>query len=490
MGRIALLLIILIWMAWTPGDSAGLSLSTPLRVGVFLGFYALLIVVLGIWSRVMTAAACRRGTTYTLHRASGIFGRMRMLVLAWFAFGVFVLDWEQIIGPLVDRWLPWPTETPQLIIGTLPAVVAWTLLWWAQYPIERALRERRAMLNLNAAVPAFIPPTLGEYLRNNIRTHVLFTLGPALAIFGIIDVVLLGLRRAGIPPDSPWEGAVSSSAVLLGLLASPIMLARILPSQRLPASPLRARLEAFCRRRRLRFADIRLWHTHGMVANAAVMGILPPVRYLVVSDLIIESMPDDEIEAIFAHEAGHVVHHHLFWLALTLLTYTHGMTMLGTLIMPHLHFLSGIGDLPQGLLSLLIGMPLLWLVFGLVSRQFERQADVFSARIMQQRHDLPSDDLAPPSRRMRDTKVGQEGAAVTADALAHIALLNDIDPASGVWRNWLHGSINSRMRFVHWLSEEPGRTARFDRRLYQLRTIIALLAAGLAAWTVWSMTRP
>ena len=477
----ALLLIFLIWLAWTPRDTASLALSAPLRAGLFLGFYALLILGLGIWSRILARAAYRGNTASALYRFSRLFNRMSVLVLIWFAFGMFVLDWAQIIRPLVDRCLRWGLETPQLIVGTLPAVLAWTLLWWAQYPVERALRERRAMLNVNTASPVFIPPTMGEYLRDNIRTHILFTLLPILAVFGLRDAALLVVQQAGYPVNPAWEVAISLSAALVVLLGSPIMLTRILPTQPLPPSPLRARLDAFCRRRRLRFADIRLWRTHGMVANAAVMGILPPARYLIVSDLIVESMPNEQVEAIFAHEAGHVVHHHLLWLGLTVVTYMLASATLGEVIMSHLQLLPGIRTLPEGLMSILIGLPLFWLIFGTVSRQLERQADVFSARIMQQRHDLPHDDLTQPSRHLQDTYVGEHGALVTAAALQHVALINDINPASG---EWLHGSIHSRMQFLRSMGEVPGHTARFDHHMHRLYFIIAILAAGFGGWAI------
>lgn len=481
------MLILLIWLAWTPRDTAGLALSAPLRGSIFLGFYALLIVALGIWSRIKAATAYRQGTTYALHRFSRLFNRIRLLVVAWFAFGVFVLDWQRLIGPLVDRCMRWGVETPQMIVGVLPPVLTWILLWWAQYPVERALRERRAMLNANTAMPVFIPPTMGEYLRDNIRTHVLFTLAPIVAVFALRDAAVVLLPSAGIVPSPAWEASLSLLAAVAVLLGSPILLARILPTQPLPASPLRVRLDAFCRRRRLRFADIRLWRTHGMVANAAVMGILPPVRYLIVSDLIVESMPDEQVEAIFGHEAGHVVHHHLLWLGLTLTTYMLAITALGDVVMPHVQLLGGIGDLPQGLVSIVIGLPLFWFVFGLVSRQFERQADIFSARIMQQRHDAPDDDLAEPSRRLQDTHVGPDGASITAAALDRIAQINDINPAA---HEWLHGSIDSRMAFLRSMCEEPGRTARFDQHMRRLYITIAVLAAGFAGWTLWQSMQP
>ena len=50
------------------------------------------------------------------------------------------------------------------------------------------------------------------------------------------------------------------------------------------------------------------------MANAAVIGLLPGWRYVLLSDRLIETMTDAEIEAVFAHELGHIVHNHMAWL--------------------------------------------------------------------------------------------------------------------------------------------------------------------------------
>ena len=42
------------------------------------------------------------------------------------------------------------------------------------------------------------------------------------------------------------------------------------------------------------------------------MGVLPWMRYVLLSDVLLERM-SDEIEAVFAHELGHVVHRHMTW---------------------------------------------------------------------------------------------------------------------------------------------------------------------------------
>src|SRR5829696_9781819 len=113
------------------------------------------------------------------------------------------------------------------------------------------------------------------------------------------------------------------STALVFLLA-PELLRRVLQTQSLPDSPLRRRLERLCERVGMRYRDILLWRTQNNMGNAAVMGILPPVRYILLSDLLLERMDDEQIEAVFAHEVGHVVHRHMSWYVIFFLTVVFG----------------------------------------------------------------------------------------------------------------------------------------------------------------------
>src|SRR5947208_8027930 len=84
-------------------------------------------------------------------------------------------------------------------------------------------------------------------------------------------------------------------------------------------------MDARARPLRFRGSDLLLWDTHGGVANAMVAGPLPWVRYVFLSDRLLEGLTPDEVEAVFGHEVGHVRHGHLLYymaflfLSLTLL---------------------------------------------------------------------------------------------------------------------------------------------------------------------------
>src|SRR5262249_14234850 len=108
---------------------------------------------------------------------------------------------------------------------------------------------------------------------------------------------------------------------LLGLafLFIPWLLRLVLGLTPLPDGPLRRRLLATAERLGFRFTDILVWHTRGTVAHAMVTRLVPFLRYVVLPDRLIDELSEQEVEAVFGHEVGHVKHHHmLFYLGFLL----------------------------------------------------------------------------------------------------------------------------------------------------------------------------
>ena len=115
-------------------------------------------------------------------------------------------------------------------------------------------------------------------------------------------------------------------------------------------------------------------------------------------------------------------------------------------------------------------------LFGFVSRRFERQADVFAARMMQ------SGWAQGPAST---SHVGEQGAEVFVSALLRVASVNNIPVRA---RSWCHGSNGSRMDYLREISADPARTQRFDDamwRLYATLVLALILSAGAAAWAMF-----
>ena len=259
---------------------------------------------------------------------------------------------------------------------------------------------------------------------------------------------------------------------------------------------MRSRLEALCRRTSLRYRDILLWRTDNNMGNAAVMGLVPQVRYILLSDLLLETMTDEQVEAVFAHEVGHIVHRHMAWYVVLIVILMLGMSLGETMLQPHLPRMPRHVNLD--VVMNVAGFAIFWTVFGFLSRRFERQADVYAARTIEKT--APMTELATATsaehgniageapgalaiQRAPANHVGPHGAAVFASALYRVAVVNNIPVRA---RNFTHGSIAARMNYLKQIASDPQRTGKFDRIMFGIYTamIVALILCGSAAW-IW-----
>lgn len=397
-SRFLLLLLFLIWMAWR-SDAAAPRAAHPLDLALFFGMYALVVVTLGMWSRLLA----RRIVTGRARRGRRYFGKVsfaaQLFIPAWLAVGTFFLGWgptvQRILGPVGEM----PVQVPGALIGTLPALLTWIALWWSQYPADRALRDQGLLVRLDQDLPISASPTLGEYVRQNLRLQILFTAAPIVLILALHDVIMVGLGRM-LRMDlqgSAAEGMVTLFSAITVFVMSPILLARILGARPLPASDLRDRLQAMASLYRLRFRNILLWPTHHRIANALVMGVVPRFRYVLLSDLLLEEMTDEQIEAVFAHELGHVVHRHMIWYLVFMKVLVLALAVVALVLeAAQQRWMQLPAWMPVDLLMTLIGFGAFLLAFGYVSRRFERQADVFAARTLE-RHLAPLLGTAAPA---------------------------------------------------------------------------------------------
>jgi STE24 endopeptidase len=124
------------------------------------------------------------------------------------------------------------------------------------------------------------------------------------------------------------------------------------------------------------------------------------------------------------------------------------------------------------------------LVFGHVSRRFERQADVFGCRAVScgQEDCPPHDDIDRRSGPV-PARVGlcPVGIRIFANALANVAALNGMEPAA---RSWRHGSIARRIAFLEGLEGKPEVERRFQLGVSRLRVALGLALLAVLAFAV------
>jgi Zn-dependent protease with chaperone function len=186
-------------------------------------------------------------------------------------------------------------------------------------------------------------------------------------------------------------------------------------------------------------------------ATAGVIGVLPRIRYLLMSPALASLLAPEELRSVTAHEAGHLRHRHLWYFLAAVLSF---MLLMQGLVMGV--SLAGLltGTTPP--LWLLVGLEVVALLLffrfgvGYLSRHFERQADGNAVR--------------------------QAGPWPFEGALTKLAALNGIPAALD---NWHHFGIARRVSYARAAGIEPGLLYRHDLRVRRIKAgVLLLLALG------------
>ncbi|MBK9120975.1 MAG: M48 family metalloprotease [Phycisphaerales bacterium] len=418
------------------------------------------------------------------HFGWGLIAAQTALALAHAA--VFLCtDWAVLCRqvPKVGGWILLPG-----LLSLVPFLLSVLLVWIVSYPADRAVRHIAVELYLLRGRPLRPVWPLREYVVFNLRHSVLFVLLPMLLILAAHDAIVLYAR-----PIRAWTGLAYAPDLLIGVAAilvavvAPEILRHVWVTQRLPDGPLRDRLERLATKLRLRYREILVWRSGGMLVNAAVMGVVPPLRYVLITDGMLEQMDDTKIEAVFGHEAGHVKRSHILYFLL--FAFISGCAV--TIFAAQTQGMSVSSDPAvfqryQILVTIAGALLLLkWVFFGWISRRFERHADIYGARTLAvgglpcgqpcHLHTSALPGQCPPGDPLCAT-----AAHIFSDALHEVAVLNSIPPESPSFR---HGSIASRARFLVHLAQDPLATQSFERLILVIKA--GILAAALVGG-VWA----
>lgn len=410
---------------------------------------------------------------------------VRVLIVLGLAIQVVLTAWVPMVR---EQWGLSSFYGLDEIVVLTPFLVAQIASWVCLYPADRAIRHLVFEARLLEAAPVHPIWTLRQFVIFNLRHQLLVVLVPMVVIIVAYDATRANagwLRRVvGVR----WADNAVLAMVAAGIfVVAPAFLCWIWHTIALPAGALRARLTALCKRINLRYRRIMIWRSQGLVVNAAVTGLVPQLRYVLLSDGLIESLDDEKIEAVFGHEAGHIKHHHIFFFlnfAVLSMLIAGGIMELVARRWPT--FLdSGYGNLVMGTL-----LGVIWLLgFGWISRRFERQADLYGARVTgdsvtECRNPCSVHPTSPVDRTPRHA-VCTTAAANFCDALEEIAILNGIPIHA---RSWRHSSIASRIAHLRKLAAEPAAAVRFERLVLGIKVTLfigMLIGLAFASYLYW-----
>ncbi len=252
------------------------------------------------------------------------------------------------------------------------------------------------------------------------------------------------------------------------LFALPGLVRRLWRCKPLPKSQLRQVLEEGLERQGVRFSDILIWPVgEAMACTAAVIGIIPGFRYVLLTPCLMNHLSIEEIEAVIAHEAEHVRRKHILWYLFFLVIYSLILFEIADplialiLSRPYVvKLLMELDKLSPSVTALLAAVPLGLLtlfyfrfVLGFFMRNFERQADMAVFKVQGHPFNLIS-------------------------ALKKVAILSGIDPRKP---NWHHYSILERITFLEEAFHNKEILVQHDRRLFIARSVFITVSLSLLA---------
>jgi STE24 endopeptidase len=429
--------------------------------------------VLGLLHHAGCRFTCKRLGIAAGRRAFRILDRAG-LPLRWLLLASFSLDLH--LGfPLAVRRVTGDLLLLDEILILLPALLLPLWLWVAYYPIERRFREADLIRRVDQGLSIAPILTRGQFVLAQFRHQMAIVLAPLLIILAWTEAAVMLWSRWGAELENltgPWgPEALQFTGVAVIIVLAPLLIRLVLDTTALPPGELRDHLSAMCARHRVRVHELLLWRTFGHMINAAVMGLLAPVRYVMLTDALIESMPRPQVQAVMAHELAHVKKHHLPWLlaaaAATLILLQLAWASLLDLMPPRLFPTGNPGQTTRDLMTAIAALAGWSLIFGYVSRRYERQADAFAA--VDQALANPQACFDAEGRRTLDPA----SVAAVITALQLVADLNHLDVTKKSWR---HGSIRWRQNHLRALVDQPLNDLPIDRVVTKLKW------ATVAAW--------
>ena len=346
-----------------------------------------------------------------------------------------------------------------LVCGITPFFFLLIILWYNSFILFR--------------VATHVTITRKKYLMSHIRLN-----APILLPVFIISLLQDLLRF--IPFDKSLWSSESFSLFdflwflpfLIGLMIFyPFFLRLIWSSHPMPKGERLKKLEEFCQKSGLTIAGIFIWTSFpGRVITAGITGIIGKLRYLFITPELLDILDDEEMESVIAHEAGHVKKRHMVYYALLFLGFPLFFSLISTLISLGLY---GFADYLNPALSILTNDPTILsfsglvffalliilyfrLFFGVLSRNFERQADLF-----------------------------------VFEAIGHpLHLISSLEKISRVGGhvkdqpNWHHFSIGQRIKFLADCVEDRHQIERHDKKVNRIKRSLIAFAGVVTLFLV------
>lgn len=380
--------------------------------------------------------------------------RQSIMAIVVFAIDVYGLDLGGYLNNIAVFNLM-PTLEALLFLGLF--IVYLSMVWACAHPTQEALYR--------TSIPRW------RYVASNISFSVPVLL-PWFCLSIIADII------TALPYDAPeaflmsTEGQIIYFLVFLLVIAviGPALIQRFWGCRPLKDGDDRIRIENICKKAGLDYREIMLWPLFGgKMMTAGVMGLVRRFRYILVTPALLRYLNPIEIDAVMAHEIGHVKQKHLLFYLFFFVGYlVIAFSVLDLIIYGILYsdvafgWIGGPGAASgqSATVSVVFSLAMITIffvyfryIFGYFMRNFERQADIYVYRLL---------DSARP-------------------LITTLKKIADTSGQSPDKPNWHHFSISERVNYLSRCEADPYWIARHHKKVrYSIGIYLAVIA--LIGW--------
>ena len=449
------ILVLLIYLTYQPASETNFSGLESFEL--FLG----LIVLFIFFSRFQFLRIEKRIAKGNYLRIDNQFNNtvLHQSVLAVFLFAIDVYGLNLssfLINIPPFRTIPTLLALLFLLLFIFYLAIVWTFAYGSYQKLYRADISRRTYVfsNISFSIPVLLPWLL---------------------LSGIADVINVLPFAAPKQFMNTTEGEVSYFLFFLVGVAviGPLLIQKFWRCKPLEDGYYRRRIADLCHRAGLAYADILYWPIFGgKMITAGVMGLIRKFRYILVTPSLLDLLEPEEIDAVIAHEIGHIKKKHLlfylaFFVGYMLLSYVVFDVTIFAIIYarPVSWFIHQSGLSQMTVVSAISSVVIICLfliyfrfIFGFFMRNFERQADTYVYALFESARPLIS----------------------TLEKIAATSGMSADRP------NWHHFSISQRIDYLLKCESNPNWISKQDNKVKKSigSFFVGLLLMGVLGYQI------
>ncbi len=371
---IYLIIVLLIYTTCQPSEETNFTL--PVSLSLFIG----LIVIFAYYTRLRFQGLekqLERQDFYRLgHKFDSIIGRLSVMAIMIFAVDIYGLNLSSfLINIPVFSIIPTFPALVFLGLFIFYLVIIWFYAYRAYQKLNMTDISRRSYIlsNISFSIPVLLPWLL---------------------LTGIADIINT------LPFEVPKRFLATTQGEIIYFLfflagiaiVGPVMIQKFWRCKPLEAGQERNRIEHLCKKAGMEYANILRWPMFGArMITAGVMGLVKKFRYILVTDELLRLLDPEEIDAVIAHEIGHIKRKHLlyyllFFAGYMLLSYsTFDLLVYFIIYAEPLFVITNMIGFNQAvvtstifsIITILLFIVYFRYIFGFFMRNFERQADIY-----------------------------------------------------------------------------------------------------------------